>query len=231
MSSDSGSSEGSQIPHKITLELPAIDFPRSTSPTDTPESHGTRNSIYISPNTSDSYSSGAINLNVKFAPLPELAPRKRRSTVPLGVAARARLMRRRRAGYDENGDPLQYSPLWTDDDPLNRPGPMMDDLGLDDPFIALGRLMRVATRKVWRRVAKKGAHTVDVGADAQGEIVVMHIGRESEEVRRAASDEGPMRAEQEFRGTIGETETIRDGRQFLWLKDVSAARSKKHEEN
>ncbi|PPQ86916.1 hypothetical protein CVT25_009803 [Psilocybe cyanescens] len=38
----------------------------------------------------------AASLSVKFAPLPELAPRKRRSTTPLGMAARGQLMRRRK---------------------------------------------------------------------------------------------------------------------------------------
>lgn len=35
---------------------------------------------------------------VKFAPLPEIAPRKRKSLQPLGVAARSQLMRQRRRG-------------------------------------------------------------------------------------------------------------------------------------
>ncbi|KAH9484396.1 hypothetical protein JR316_0003877 [Psilocybe cubensis] len=41
-------------------------------------------------------SSSGGGLNVKFAPLPELAPRKRRSSTPLGMAARGQLMRRRK---------------------------------------------------------------------------------------------------------------------------------------
>ncbi|KAF9557153.1 hypothetical protein CPC08DRAFT_725285 [Agrocybe pediades] len=42
-------------------------------------------------------------LSVKFAPLPQIAPRKRRSTAPLGMAARGQLMRRRRGHYaDQN---------------------------------------------------------------------------------------------------------------------------------
>ncbi|TFK72713.1 hypothetical protein BDN72DRAFT_855257 [Pluteus cervinus] len=63
------------------------------------------------PNSGDNTTSNimsspsSIPLTVKFAPLPELAPRKRRSTVPLGMAARAQLVRRRRAmmGMDPDG--------------------------------------------------------------------------------------------------------------------------------
>ncbi|EKM82375.1 hypothetical protein AGABI1DRAFT_111019 [Agaricus bisporus var. burnettii JB137-S8] len=49
------------------------------------------------------------NLTVRFAPLPELAPRKRKSSVPLGMAARTQLTRRRRmyqGNYDDR-DPYQ----------------------------------------------------------------------------------------------------------------------------
>ncbi|KAF9053237.1 hypothetical protein BJ165DRAFT_1523949 [Panaeolus papilionaceus] len=42
------------------------------------------------------------SLNVRFAPLPELAPRKRRSAAPLGMAARKQLMRRRRNQHGEH---------------------------------------------------------------------------------------------------------------------------------
>lgn len=47
-------------------------------------------------------------LNVKFAPLPELLPRKRRSNVPLGMAARGQMLRRR-SGYRGRVAP----PMWT----------------------------------------------------------------------------------------------------------------------
>ncbi|CAA7270992.1 unnamed protein product [Cyclocybe aegerita] len=75
-------------------------------------------------------------LNVRFAPLPELAPRKRRSAAPLGMAARGQLMRRRRGAYADNpnganqdgpgvnadGSPVMSpayavsNPLWTDEE-------------------------------------------------------------------------------------------------------------------
>jgi len=40
------------------------------------------------------------SLNVRFAPLPEIAPRRRKSNTPLGMAARGQLVRRRRGHYD-----------------------------------------------------------------------------------------------------------------------------------
>ncbi|KAE9409756.1 hypothetical protein BT96DRAFT_913260, partial [Gymnopus androsaceus JB14] len=55
--------------------------------------------------------------SVQFAPLPQLAPRKRKSSVPLGIAARSAMMQRRRqimygtsaaATFEEDG-PIQYS--------------------------------------------------------------------------------------------------------------------------
>jgi len=48
------------------------------------------------PNGSTSIHTVRTSLSVKFAPLPELAPRKRKSSVPLGMAARSQLVRRRR---------------------------------------------------------------------------------------------------------------------------------------
>ncbi|KAF9449602.1 hypothetical protein P691DRAFT_790785 [Macrolepiota fuliginosa MF-IS2] len=48
------------------------------------------------------------NLNVKFAPLPELAPRKRKSSTPLGMAARSQLTRRRKAYQDPYHDDGGY---------------------------------------------------------------------------------------------------------------------------
>jgi len=59
-----------------------------------------------------SSSSSLPTLNVKFAPLPQLLPRKRRSTVPIGMAARGQLLLRR-TGHRVQKVP----PVWMDDGP------------------------------------------------------------------------------------------------------------------
>jgi len=67
----------------------------------------------ILPTTTTSSSSSLVpTLNVKFAPLPQLSPRKRRSSVPLGMAARGQLIPRR-TGYRAH----KVSPVWTQDGP------------------------------------------------------------------------------------------------------------------
>jgi len=51
---------------------------------------------------------------VKFAPLPTIGPRKRKSNQPLGMAARAQLMRKRRGRQrQEGGLVISASPMWT----------------------------------------------------------------------------------------------------------------------
>jgi len=140
-------------------------------------------------------SSSLPALNVKFAPLPELLPRKRRSTAPLGMAARGQLMRRR-SGYRDRNTPL----MWTDEGPEEhrrqheelaarharlaayaaydaareeekddenedenwtrqrrragrKNGKGVDEV--DDPLLALGRMVKVAGRTLWKRVSNK----------------------------------------------------------------------------
>ncbi|KAF8647471.1 hypothetical protein AX16_006676 [Volvariella volvacea WC 439] len=71
-------------------------------------------------------------MNVKFAPLPQVGPRKRKSSVPLGMAARGQLVRRRRSlqDYDDGTQPIEAldtsgggklimkstNPMWTDEE-------------------------------------------------------------------------------------------------------------------
>ncbi|KIY70405.1 hypothetical protein CYLTODRAFT_183854 [Cylindrobasidium torrendii FP15055 ss-10] len=84
--------------------------------------------------------------NIKFAPLPELAPRRRKSSVPLGVAARSQMMARRR------GQPIVEpgTGVWTEqemEDHRRRvTGEQRGDV--EDPFLALGRIMKGAWRKM-----------------------------------------------------------------------------------
>ena len=53
-------------------------------------------------------------LTVKFAPLPTIGPRKRRSNQPLGMAARAQLVSRKREKQGQNGElVISTSPMWS----------------------------------------------------------------------------------------------------------------------
>ncbi|KAF8891359.1 hypothetical protein BD779DRAFT_199139 [Infundibulicybe gibba] len=97
------------------------------------------------------------SLNVKFAPLPELAPRKRRSLAPLGVASRSQLMRRRR-GYDRGEPPMPTNPMWTDEETRavsHRQPRRQSDEELEDPFVALGKMVKGASKQLWRKVSNK----------------------------------------------------------------------------
>ncbi|KAF9532846.1 hypothetical protein CPB83DRAFT_890514 [Crepidotus variabilis] len=76
----------------------------------------TQSEIYardsMTPTTTASTSSLPIpsstpTMNVKFAPLPAIGPRKRRSNQPLGMAARAQLVRRRRGLQAEDHQIIQ----------------------------------------------------------------------------------------------------------------------------
>ena len=144
-------------------------------------------SILPTPSSSSSLST----LNVKFAPLPQLLPRKRRSTVPLGMAARGQLLLRR-PGHRDRAQ--KVPPVWRDDEPDeyrmqreelaardarcnayaayvaarkedddDEPGSMYSwhyqrrtkngELVDEDPLQALGRIVKVAGKTLWKQVS------------------------------------------------------------------------------
>ncbi|KAI0034031.1 hypothetical protein K488DRAFT_84365 [Vararia minispora EC-137] len=83
--------------------------------------------------------------NVKFAPLPSIEPRRRKSNVKLGVAARSRMIQARRNGG-------KMPPDWADADeaPVQRPPPPP---GGEDPFEVFGRFVVGKTRSLWRKMS------------------------------------------------------------------------------
>lgn len=101
-------------------------------------------------------------LNVKFAPLPTLAPRKRRSTVPLGIAARGQLMRRQQQEYNTDGTAAAYqTSIWTDPEVLPVP-PQAKTTSVtpsksseDESRSTLGKVVKGASKTLWRRVSNK----------------------------------------------------------------------------
>ncbi|KAG2363411.1 hypothetical protein BDR07DRAFT_1460297 [Suillus spraguei] len=91
--------------------------------------------------SSPSHSSLGHIPTVKFAPLPSPDPNRKRSTLPLGVAARSRRRHPAREGRQ------QGRPLWNYD-------PAADPL-LEDPLVTFGKFVKSTTKSLWRRVRER----------------------------------------------------------------------------
>jgi len=90
---------------------------------------------------SSTYSSLRHSPTVKFAPLPLPDPSRKRSILPLGVAARSR----RPHHVREATEPRQS--LWANDPAA--------DLQLEDPLISLGKFVKSASKSLWRRIRER----------------------------------------------------------------------------
>ncbi|KAF7337890.1 hypothetical protein MVEN_02012100 [Mycena venus] len=173
-------------------------------------------------------------LNVKFAPLPQLAPRKRRSSAPMGIASRAAIMRRRRAGmpgFDMNGDPLPPTPpMWTEEEVERHTQRILAERSgqtpparehSEDPIVKMFK----GAGKLWRKVNNNkkhndGAEKCVGGDEVKGGVVVaerlvlaplpsdnMPSGEEGGVWEEEVGDHFPL--------NVGQTETIVEG-QFSW---------------
>jgi len=105
-------------------------------------------SLYFQPGgilRSPSYASLACpsSPSITFAPLPAIDGRKRKKSIPLGVAARSRLLQQRRAKIEDGDLPPRH--LWRDSD--------ADDEV--DPVAAFGHFVKGASKGLWRRVSLK----------------------------------------------------------------------------
>jgi hypothetical protein len=94
---------------------------------------------------------------VRFAPLPSPDHNRRRSNLPLGVAARSRRRRPAREGRQQGRS------LWTND-------PAADPL-LEDPLVTLGKFVKSATKSLWRRVRERNG-LVDQVEPIQHDVVL-----------------------------------------------------------
>ena len=101
---------------------------------------------------------------VKFAPLPEIGPRRRRSNYPLGVAARSQMLQQRRENTRMYRQPL----LWSEDLDERPTMHVPEEVEEEDPLEALGRLIANKSKSLWRRVAFK-VNTSDKHA-ASGDV-------------------------------------------------------------
>lgn len=94
---------------------------------------------------------------VRFAPLPSPEPNRKRSKLPLGVAARSRRRRPAREGRQQGRS------SWTSD-------PAADPL-LEDPLITLGKFVKSTTISLWRRVRERNG-LVDHEEPIQHDVVL-----------------------------------------------------------
>jgi len=95
---------------------------------------------------------------VRFAPLPSPDPNRKRSNLPLGMAARSRRRRPTREGRQ------QGRPLWTYD-------PAAEDPLIKDPLVTLGKFVKSASRNLWRRVRERNG-LVDQAEPIQHDAVL-----------------------------------------------------------
>ncbi|KAF7370977.1 hypothetical protein MSAN_00731900 [Mycena sanguinolenta] len=180
------------------------------------------------------------SLNVKFAPLPQLAPRKRRSTAPMGIASRGAVMRRRRAGtpgFDMNGDPLPPTPpMWTPEEVEAHTQRVLTERGelpavrdhAEDPFLKMVK----GAGKLWRKVNNNDKKKQGQGAptaEVKG-VTVVSLERPALAVlpggdnTPSGEEEGGVWEEEvgdRFPLNVGQTETIVEG-QFPWSGTLKA---------
>ncbi|EPS98965.1 hypothetical protein FOMPIDRAFT_1081539, partial [Fomitopsis schrenkii] len=124
-------------------------------------------------------STGSIgDKNISFAPLPHIEPRRRKSNVALGVAARSRMLAIRRQLREQGIDPNLASqlplhfpsdgsppiPIWEHDPDAELRDEPDDDLGTDpaeEAFAAIGKFVKGATRTLFRRKSTKDVKLKD----------------------------------------------------------------------
>ncbi|KAG6900674.1 hypothetical protein C0993_005907 [Termitomyces sp. T159_Od127] len=222
MSYESNSDETSQT---FSLEIPELSSAES-SPV------SSRTGI-LSPSSSKSSSITSLNgkPNVKFAPLPELTPRKRRYTAPLGVAARSQmvLQRRQMRGMDMNT--YHSHPVWTEEE-LERQRELAMQEGrrrqnqhhfvfeddAEDPFLAFGKMVKDAGKTILRKVSIK-----DLSRKDRKDMVVKVNEHETGMDEALTSKEGSrprMIDDEQLFQTIGQTDTIREGdANYIWSSE------------
>ncbi|KAF5386617.1 hypothetical protein D9615_001541 [Tricholomella constricta] len=225
MSAESYSGEKSR---SLSVEIPGSSSVNSSLVSSPTGILSTSTSISASTSTSTSTTASTSSLpdrpSISFAPLPELAPRRRRSTAPLGMAARSQLMRRRRHlqnSFENEGG----NAMWTDEEMEQQRQVAMnearrrhyqhhyydedEDMEGEDPFLALGKLVKGAGKSIWRRVsqrdlAKKGkAKEKEKGVE--GEVESSPGGGEGDENRSGRGTE----VEAESTSAVSESEQQR----------------------
>lgn len=127
----------------------------STLRPDSNSSTGTASSTLLNPETLDvrsSLCSSHGTPTVKFAPLPETDPSRKRSLAPLGVSARSR----RKQAIQQEG--------WCTD-------PDMQE-NMEDPLILFAKFVKKTGKTLWRRVRKSSKAVVSEEVSCTAEPVL-----------------------------------------------------------
>ncbi|TFY57827.1 hypothetical protein EVJ58_g6789 [Rhodofomes roseus] len=141
--------------------------------------------------------------NISFAPLPALEPRRRKSNVALGVAARSRMLAIRRQLREQGINPnlatqlpLHFPadgsppiPIWEHDPEAELRDEVDDDLGTDpaeEAFAAIGKFVKGATRTLFRRKSSKDANT-NTNSDSAASQPPLPAGTPGKKVSRSRS--------------------------------------------
>ncbi|CCL98770.1 uncharacterized protein FIBRA_00775 [Fibroporia radiculosa] len=164
---------------ELSLQTPESSSSSLSASADSSVSESTSTSLSATTHlsilrTSASFSSVSQS-NITFAPLPTIEPRRRKSNVQLGVAARSRLLQQRRNLRDQGihpgvahlhspSDLPPPVPVWHSELDDDYSGDDVEDLGPDpaeEAIAAIGRLVKGASRSLWRRLASKDAARKD----------------------------------------------------------------------
>ncbi|PCH37631.1 hypothetical protein WOLCODRAFT_135754 [Wolfiporia cocos MD-104 SS10] len=162
--SESAPELGLQIPDSSRSSLSASADSSLSASTSTSLSTPSHRSI-LKP--SASFSSVPTRTNITFAPLPVMEPRRRKSNVQLGVAARSRMLQQRRM-LREQGIPPSFSAMHSPTDPPpplpiwnqqpekpHEPEPAPEPDPAEEALAAIGRFMRGAGRNLLRHLSHK----------------------------------------------------------------------------
>lgn len=109
-------------------------------------------------------------VNVQFAPLPEINPKDRKSTRPLGMAARSQMLQQRRQIQMQTGQ--QHPRVWSDPD--DRPVVYISDEEEEDPLETFVHFIADKSKSLWKRVTSKARQSdEDETTDIAGEATVV----------------------------------------------------------
>ncbi|KAA1469233.1 hypothetical protein DENSPDRAFT_834807 [Dentipellis sp. KUC8613] len=127
----------------------------SSSPTWSvgPSASGPQSEVHATRSTNSLRNDGSPSPSIVFAPLPVTEPRRRKSNVQLGVAARSRMLAQRRAMREEAL--RQQQPMWTELDEKAVNGQDREE-DMEDPLALFGRYLAGKSKGLWRKVSQKG---------------------------------------------------------------------------
>jgi hypothetical protein len=158
-------------PHHMSNPLPSIPKPDDPQLPSPEASTPSIPSIFDDCQARSLRSSASLPIvpptaNVQFAPLPEINPRDRRPTRPLGMAGRSLMLQQRRIQM-QNGQ--RHPREWSDPD--GRPMVYIPDEEEEDPLESFVRFIADKSKSLWKRVASKPRQsdedeTTDIASDA-----------------------------------------------------------------